>query len=538
MLRIAVIAGSGNPLAAALADELRRQRPAIPCDCIPALTPDSPLYENYVYVPSYCRNGMAPDLVHAETIFQQSGQLRSKRFVVLSSALIYGTGPGRQSLVEEDSATDGNLDAPVPSQWKLLEALAIRYLEDSVKLTILRPVTVLPSSALLSRRLLRKLALTLPGHDPVIQLLCLADLAQAVLCALEHDGEGIFNVAPDSVVPLYAAIRMSGGHRIPVPRTLQKLSARSETLEYLRYPWTVSNRKIKRELGFHPQKSTVAALQDLRRHSPPGASVEPTFDEFGMDRRKIESYGRTLFNFLSRWYWRIETKGLEHLPREGPAILVGTHRGFMPWDGVMALHAVMQATGRVPRFLTHPGLFKFPFISTCTRRLGGVLACQESADRILENGELLGVFPEGVHGAFSLYRHAYVLKSFGRDSFVKLALSHGAPIIPFVTVGSAEILPMFARIKSRRWTRYSDWPCIPVSTFPFFPAPLPSKWHTHFLPPIHLDQQYGPDNARNPSVVKAISRDVRSRMQQAVDDILRRRKSIFFGSVFSPEDAP
>ncbi|HEY6348227.1 MAG TPA: 1-acyl-sn-glycerol-3-phosphate acyltransferase [Candidatus Angelobacter sp.] len=536
MLRIAVIAGNGNPLALKLAEELRRQRPAIPCDCLSALSPDSPFFENCVYVPSYCRNGMAPDLTRAETVFQQSAQVRIKRFVVLSSALIYGTGPGRQSLVGEGSATAGNLDAPVPSQWMLLEALAFRYLEDRVKLTILRPVTVLPSPALLSRRLLRNLALTLPGHDPVIQLLGLADLAQAVVCALEHDREGIFNVAPDGVVPLYAAIRMSGGHRIAVPRTLQKLAARSETLEYLRYPWTVSNRKIKRELGFQPQKSSVAVLQELRRPSSPVASAEPAFDEFGMDRRKIESYGRTLFKFLSRWYWRIEIKGLEHLLREGPAILVGTHRGFMPWDGVMALHAALRATGRVPRFLTHPGLFKFPFISTWTRRLGGVLACQESADRILENGELLGVFPEGVHGAFSLYRHAYVLKSFGRDSFVKLALSHRAPIIPFVTVGSAEILPIFMRIKSRRWTRYSDWPCIPVSTFPFLPVPLPSKWHTQFLPPIHLDQRYGPDSARNPSVAKAISRDVRSRMQQAVDDILRRRRSIFFGSVFRPED--
>src|SRR5579864_3226202 len=413
MLRIAVIAGSGNPLATTLAEEVQGQRPAIPCDCIPALSPDSPLYESCVYVPSYAGNGMVPDLADAEAVFQQSAQLRVKKFVLLSSALIYGTGPGRQSLVGEDAVTTGNLDAPVPSQWKLLEALAFRYLKDRVELTILRPVTVLPSPALLSRRLLRKLALTLPGHDPVIQLLSRADLAQAVLCALEHDHEGIFNVAPDGLIPLYAAIRRAGGHRIPVPRTLQKLAARSETLEYLRYPWTVSNRKIKRELGFQPQKSSVAALQELRRHSSLVGSAEPTFDEFGMDQRRIESYGRRLFNFLSRRYWRIETKGLEHLPHEGPAILVGTHRGFMPWDGVMALHAVLQATGRVPRFLTHPGLFKFPFISTWTRRLGGVLACQESADRILENGGLLGVFPEGVHGAFSLYRQAYVLKSFG-----------------------------------------------------------------------------------------------------------------------------
>jgi len=58
---------------------------------------------------------------------------------------------------------------------------------------------------------------------------------------------------------------------------------------------------------------------------------------------------------------------------------------------------------------------------------------------------------------------------------------------------------------------------------------LPSKWHIQFLPPIHLEQQ---------STVKAISQEVRDRMQQAVDEILRRRRSIFWGPVFTfPESS-
>ncbi|HEY6252965.1 MAG TPA: 1-acyl-sn-glycerol-3-phosphate acyltransferase [Candidatus Angelobacter sp.] len=532
MLRIVVVAGRSNPLANDLAEELRRQRPEIQCDCIPAPQGFSGIFESCVYLPSLRESdGMVPDLTEAESTFHHSSQFQCKKFVVFSSALIYGTGPGRESLVEEEHPTVGGSSSHVPEQWRLLEALACRYLQGGTKLAVLRPANVVPSSTLLSRRLLRKLVLTLPGHDPVVQLLSLPDLAQAVLCVLEHDCQGVFNVAPDGVVPLHSAIRFAGGHRVPVPRTLQRLGTRSETLEYLRYPWTVSNRRIKQEIGFRPEKSSVATLRELRRPASSVATPCPTFDEFGMDRRKIEFYGRRVFRFLSKWYWRIETKGLENVPREGPAILVGTHRGFMPWDGVMAMYLVLQATGRVPRFLTHRGLFKFPFIATWTRRLGGVTACRESAERILENGELLGVFPEGVHGAFALYHQAYILKSFGRDSFVKLALRHGVPIVPFVTVGSAEMLPMFARIKSRWWTRYSDWPCIPISTFPFLPMPLPSKWHTEFLPAIHLEQ-HRPNVEGDPSAVRAISLDVRNRMQQAVDDILRRRRSVFFGSVF------
>jgi len=198
----------------------------------------------------------------------------------------------------------------------------------------------------------------------------------------------------------------------------------------------------------------------------------------------------------------------------------------------MALHTMVKKSGRYPRFLTHPGLLKFPFLANFMTKLGGVIACQESADRVLESGELLGMFPEGIHGAFSLYREAYKLQAFGRDAFVKLALRHRAPIIPFVTVGSAEIYPIFGKIKSRLWTKYADWPFIPITpTFPLIPLPLPSKWHTQFLAPIEVDQ-YPPGAADDRAVVRAISREVRTRMQKAVDDMLSRRRSIFFGSIF------
>ena len=316
-----------------------------------------------------------------------------------------------------------------------------------------------------------------------------------------------------------------------LPRTLQRLGARSAALEYLRYPWTVSNKKIKQELGFSPRKSSVAALRELRGESGP-SGPEPEFDEFGMDRDYIESYGRGLFKFLCDRYWRIEVKGMEHVPGQGRGVLVGTHRGFMPWDGVMALHLIAQKKGRLVRFLTHPGLLKFPFIANFMAKLGGVVACQESSDRVLKSDEMLGVFPEGVQGAFTLYRDAYKLRRFGRDDFVKLALRHRAPIIPFVTIGSAETFPIFARIKSRRWTRYSDWPCLPISTFPWLPLPLPSKWHTQFLPAIHVEQQYPAEAAQDASVVKAIGLEVRDKMQRAVDDMVGRRRSIFFGSIF------
>src|SRR5205807_232746 len=351
------------------------------------------------------------------------------------------------------------------------------------------PSPIAGSPAFPARWFSRRFVPTLPGHDPVFQLLSVPDLAQSIRCVIAQQKSGTFNVAPETVVPLRQAIRLAHSIRIPFPRTLRRLVQRQESLEYLRYSWTISNAKIKRELGFVPNTSSVAAFRQQRSGHQLVLAEEPEFDEFGMDKKYIRFFGKTLFKFLREFYWRIEDKGYEHVPSTGRGILVGMHRGFMPLDGVMAMHTVVKKTGRYPRFLTHPGLLKFPFMANFMTKLGGVVACQESADQVLESNQLLGIFPEGIRGAFTLYRDAYKLQAFGRDAFVKLALRHRAPIIPFVTVGSAEIFPIFGKIKSRRWTRYTDWPFIPITpTFPLLPAPLPSKWHTQFLSPINTDQ--------------------------------------------------
>jgi len=150
---------------------------------------------------------------------------------------------------------------------------------------------------------------------------------------------------------------------------------------------------------------------------------------------------------------------------------------------------------------------------------------------VLRQGGLLGVFPEGIHGAFTLYRDAYRLGKF-RDEYVKMALRHRAPIVPFVTVGSAEIFPILGRLEWRWWKRYTEWPFLPLTpTFPLLPLPLPSKWHTCFLPPLDVGARYPAEAAHDAAIVRALGREVRASMQAAWADLLARRRSIFFGSL-------
>lgn len=493
------------------------------------------------------------DLEDAESVFQQCARARIKKFVLLSSAMIYGASPHNPGFISEAHVIPRSDKKRISKDWLDLEALAAAYMGElsgtNIELNILRSCAVLaPGSDDYFSELFRKtLAFVLPGHDPTIQLLSPIDLAGVVSAVVANRAGGVFNVAPDGVITLRAALRLSEASRLPIARTIQRMARRLglahpiEQLDYIRYSWTISNRKAKRELKWIPCRSSVEALRDFRiaeaghvtSHQLP--SLE--FDDYGMDKRYIELYGRRMFKFLHDYYWRVEVKDVHYVPRSGRAVLVGVHRGFMPWDAVMALHLIVRDVGRYVRFLIHPGLIKFPCLFNFHTKLGGIIACQENADFVLKHDEIVGIFPEGIKGAFLHYRDAYKLTKFGRDEFVKIALRHRAPIVPFVTVGSAEIFPILKKVNWAWWKRNTEWPTFPITpTWPFVGAiPLPSKWHTQFLEPLHVEDRYPPEAADDAEVVSAISQEVRRRMEQAIGEMLRRRQSIFFGSIFEQE---
>jgi 1-acyl-sn-glycerol-3-phosphate acyltransferase/nucleoside-diphosphate-sugar epimerase len=533
--------------------------------------------------------GGEPAPADAEACLGAAAAAGAPRAVVVASAAIHPPSHHHLGRVAEEPLAPRVDPASPAARWRTLEEAAGRaFAGRPTALTLLRPtaVPVTGGADLWSRLFARRWAPKVPGFDPTLQVLDPRDLAAAVGRALAASPGGVYHVAPAGAVPLRAALRLAGCRPLPLPRWLLRQlfpEVRRGWLAYLVWSWTVSGEKIRRELGFEPRRSSaeaVAALGTARgtagaRRSPgatataaappeperqgagaAGGATAPApeperrggreedrplqapardFDDYGLDPRYAALLGRTWFRFLHDLYWRIEVAGVEHVPARGRAVLVGMHRGFMPFDGVMAFHHLAKARGRYPRFLLHPCLLKFPFLFDHMTKLGGVPACQESADWVLGREGLLGIFPEGIRGAFTFYREAYRLGNFGRHDFVRLALRNRAPLVPFVTVGSAEIFPIVGRLDWRWVKRWTEWPFLPV-TLSLPMVPLPSKWHTRYLPALHVEADYPPEAAEDPEAVAAISAEVRRRMQEAIDDLLARRRSIFFGSVFAGEE--
>jgi len=173
--------------------------------------------------------------------------------------------------------------------------------------------------------------------------------------------------------------------------------------------------------------------------------------------------------------------------------------------------------------------FRLPWVSVFMRRVGGVVASPYNAVRLLEQGNLVMVFPEGAKGAGKPFSERYRLQRFGRGGFVELALRTGSPIVPVAIVGSEEIYPKLG--ESRLLAKLTGAPYFPITpTFPALGAlgavPLPSRWRIEFCPPIDLSE-HGPEAAEDRSLVFELSEQIRETIQEKLFENLLSRGSAF-----------
>lgn len=252
-------------------------------------------------------------------------------------------------------------------------------------------------------------------------------------------------------------------------------------------------------------------------------------DAFGFDAEFTERVVLPVLRPLVRSWFRVEVTGVENLPENGAALLVSNHAGSMPLDGLI-LHAVIHdELGRHTRELGADLVFKTPFSHDFARRIGVTYACQTDAEKLLADGHLVAVFPEGFKGLGKLYADRYRLQRFGRGGFVSTAVRSQVPIIPISIVGSEEIYPLISTAPTL--ARALGFPYFPIT--PLFPLlgaigmiPLPSKWRIHIGEAITTDE-LDRDAADDPVTIFNITNQVRETIQNTLYAQLAKRRSIF-----------
>lgn len=307
--------------------------------------------------------------------------------------------------------------------------------------------------------------------------------------------------------------------------------------------FTRADRELSRR-GFGPAVDALAALRDaadegwierlreLAAFAGRRLTGDYPIDDFGFDRDLTEQVLMPLVRPLHRHYWRVASHGQEHVPRDGGALLVANHAGTLPFDAMITRLDLFDVTGRHARELGADLVFRTPFVGEFARKTGVTLAAGDDADRLLEAGELVAIWPEGYKGLGKPWRERYRLKRFGRGGFVATALRAEVPIIPTSIVGSEEIYPLLFDL--RVIARMLGLPYFPVVAQmlampllgPFALLPLPSRWIIEYGVPIETDH-LGADAADDPMVVFDLTDQVRDRIQRMINRNLMGRRSVF-----------
>ena len=254
-------------------------------------------------------------------------------------------------------------------------------------------------------------------------------------------------------------------------------------------------------------------------------------DDFGFDPELTDKVLLAMMRPLYRNWFRVEVSGIEHIPDQTGALIVANHSGVIAWDAIMTQVAVHEEhpQHRHLRLLGADLVFQNAVMGDLARRAGHTLACNPDAERLLNAGEVVGVFPEGFKGTGKPFSQRYKLQRFGRGGFVAAALRTGTPIIPTAIVGAEETYPMMGNAKVL--ARLLGLPYFPIT--PMFPwlgplgaVPLPSKWLIHFGEPISTDH-FPEGSADDPMVVFNLTDQVREQIQSSLFDLLVKRPSAF-----------
>lgn len=260
-------------------------------------------------------------------------------------------------------------------------------------------------------------------------------------------------------------------------------------------------------------------------------SDERSADDFGFDPELTDDVLLAPFRPLYEKYFRVEVEGLENVPAEGGALVVANHSGTLPLDALMLQVALRDhhPARRALRLLAADLVFELPLLRTLARKAGHTAACMDSALRLLERGELVGVMPEGYKGLGKPFAERYRLRRFGRGGFAAVALRTGSPLVPCSIVGAEEIYPMVA--DAGPLARRLGLPYFPITpTFPLLgplgAVPLPSRWTVRFGEPIRTDH-YSAETLQDPMFVHKLSDEVRDTIQETLTEMVRDRGSIF-----------
>jgi len=241
---------------------------------------------------------------------------------------------------------------------------------------------------------------------------------------------------------------------------------------------------------------------------------------------------------LGDGYFRLRFQGLENVPSDGPALLVGNHNGgIMPLDAFFTVLGVWDHFG--PSQVVHPMVHDLIANDPLAHRLavlgGGLRASRGGGEMALRAGHMALVYPGSDFETYRPFWKRHRIDLAHRTGFLRLAIREGAPIVPVVSVGTHEQLIVLARgdglaklLRTEKWLRTNVIPivvCVPwgltIGLFPYLP--LPAQTTVAYGTPLRWPE-LRPVDADDPAVLARCYNEVVNAMQGMLDRLSDGRR--------------
>jgi len=232
---------------------------------------------------------------------------------------------------------------------------------------------------------------------------------------------------------------------------------------------------------------------------------------------------------LKQWF-QPTLEGAENIPAEGGALLVSNHGNFGV-DLLVLVTLFHERLGRVLRSLGDRVVFATPIFRDLARTMGVIEGEPEATVRLLQDDELVLVYPGGAKEALSAPEDVYRLQWESNRGFIRTALRAQKPIIPVAGIGNEELYVQVVskdRVRDSRVGRLISQFLGDKYVTPLYMGlgilPFPTELHYLIGEPIHLP--YGPEAADDDEIVAQLHQQVTEATQQLIYQGLDQREPV------------
>ncbi len=171
-----------------------------------------------------------------------------------------------------------------------------------------------------------------------------------------------------------------------------------------------------------------------------------------------------------RMMMRLDWRGQQNLPADGPVILAANHLSYMD---IFAVSLFADSAGRYPVFLAKSSLFTIPVLGPLIGRLGqlpvyrgqtdAALVLKQAADLAARNNACVIFYPEA-----TVTRDPQQWPMVAKTGIARLALERDIPVVPVAHWGAQRILPygkFVPKLFPRKTVRIAAGPPVDLSEF-------------------------------------------------------------------------